>query len=240
MLMAEREWSQVMEPSLPAETTPARAAFREAVATVAMKAKAALPECHGRIDAAIKIVLAGDVAMHPDGTATVGSGSDPQMSHLVNGSCTCSDYARAPEGRCKHRLGRWIYKKATALAQEEMARMDTPTASWVEIARSNPPLTATPLPEAPASVNVRLMMGGREVQVTLRDHDETRLLERLHALLQRFPLETAAATPTAPRVGWCSTHGVQMTHREGRYFHKVGVDEATGKTQWCRARSEVA
>ena len=43
------------------------------------------------------------------------------------------------------------------------------------------------LPEAPASVNVRVTIGGREVQWTLRDSDEGRLAARLAALLARYP-----------------------------------------------------
>jgi hypothetical protein len=45
-----------------------------------------------------------------------------------------------------------------------------------------------PLPEAPASVNVHLTVGGRQVQLTLRDSDESRLLARLDAILERFPV----------------------------------------------------
>ena len=68
--VAEVEWQDMVDGNFP--DTPARQAFREAVATVAEQAKAALPDCHGRIDKAIAIVLAGDVQVHPDGTATVG------------------------------------------------------------------------------------------------------------------------------------------------------------------------
>lgn len=44
------------------------------------------------------------------------------------------------------------------------------------------------LPEAPASVNVRVQIQGREVQITLRDVDEERLLDRLAKVLERFPV----------------------------------------------------
>src|SRR5205823_12194315 len=50
------------------------------------------------------------------------------------------------------------------------------------------PATPAPLPEAPASVNVHLELGGRQVQLTLRDRDEGRLLERLATVLERFSL----------------------------------------------------
>ena len=72
--VAAVEWQDMMAGQFP--DTPARKAFREAVATVAERAKAALPESHGRIDAAVKLVLAGDVEMRDDGSAEVGSASD--------------------------------------------------------------------------------------------------------------------------------------------------------------------
>ena len=59
-----------------------------------------------------------------------------------------------------------------------------------------PTPAAVPLPEAPASVNVRVTIGGREVQWTLRDTDEGRLAVRLEALLARYPLpQPPAQTP---------------------------------------------
>src|SRR5215813_10951401 len=47
--------------------------------------------------------------------------------------------------------------------------------------------------EAPCSVNVRLPLGGREIQLTLRDSDEKRLLMRLTDVLIQFQQD-------APRV----------------------------------------
>src|SRR5919109_3784528 len=76
---------------------PARKAYREAVAEIAEKAKATLPECNGRVDSAVKIVLAGDVELLPDGQAKVASQSNGQtVYHVVNGECTCKDYSKAP------------------------------------------------------------------------------------------------------------------------------------------------
>lgn len=66
------------------------------------------------------------------------------------------------------------------------------------VAQSTPVETEAvpaPLPEAPASVNVRVRISGRECQLTLRDTDETRLLARLEAVLTRFPLEAKPASP---------------------------------------------
>src|SRR5262249_45677006 len=99
---------------------------------------------------------------------------------------------------------------------------------------AQPPTPAAPLPEAPASVNVHLELAGRQVQLTLRDSDEGRLLQRLEAMLQRFPLVVKPTDMQVPAAeGWCSKHGVQMklNHKDGRswYSHKT----ADG---WCKGR----
>ena len=60
----------------PATLSPDRAAWREAVAAIAEKAKAKLPECNGRVDKAVALVLNGDVELLPDGTAKVASQSN--------------------------------------------------------------------------------------------------------------------------------------------------------------------
>jgi len=76
--------------------TPARAASRAAVADIAAKAKETLPECNGRVDSAVKIVLAGDVELLEGGTAKVASQSNgTTVYHVVNGECTCKDF---PQG----------------------------------------------------------------------------------------------------------------------------------------------
>jgi len=80
-----------------------------------------------------------------------------------------------------------------------------------------------PLPEAPASINCRLMIAGRECQLTLRDTDETRLLHRLDAVLRRFPVETPALvqpSSTTPQPPACKWHGAmrESTKVKGTWF----------------------
>jgi hypothetical protein len=60
------------------------------------------------------------------------------------------------------------------------------------------PATGT-LPEAPASVNFKAMLGGFETQITLRDTDESRLLARLQALLNDRRIQPVPKP--APRSG---------------------------------------
>src|SRR5262247_2629049 len=81
--------------------TPARQAWREAVAEIADKAKATLPECNGRVDKAVAIVLNGDVELLPDGTAKVASQSNGSTAyHVVNDHCDCRDFEKAPHNFC--------------------------------------------------------------------------------------------------------------------------------------------
>ena len=89
-----------------------RQAWREAVAAIAEKAKAKLPECNGRVDKAVALVLAGDVELLPDGTAKVASQSNGTTQyHVVNGHCDCRDYEKAPHQFCKH--VRFVHPKLT-------------------------------------------------------------------------------------------------------------------------------
>ena len=91
--------------------------------------------------------------------------------------------AHAPKALCKHRLAVMLYRRASELlAASTCGGGGAPAAA---------------LPEAPASVNVRLCIGGADVQWTLRDADEARLVERLQALLARFPQAAKTAKDAA-------------------------------------------
>src|SRR6266699_507973 len=101
----------------------ARKTWREAVAEIAEKAKATLPDCAGRVDRAVSICLNHDVEVLEDGKTKVASQSNGQVVyHIVNGECTCKDYAKAPSNWCKHRIAAGLYKRATALIQRKLAQ----------------------------------------------------------------------------------------------------------------------
>src|SRR5947208_440833 len=103
---------------------PARQAFRQAVAEIAAKAKAKLPECNGRVDSAVKIVLAGDVELLAGGTAKVASQSNGTTAYfVVNGTCECKDFPKAPSGWCKHRIAAGLAKRVAARVR---AQLDAP------------------------------------------------------------------------------------------------------------------
>src|SRR2546425_10610417 len=153
----EFSWEEVSSPDF---GNPARAAWREAVAEIADKAKATLPQCNGRVESAVKIVLAGDVELLADGKAQVASQSNGQtVYHVVNGECTCKDYSKAPSGWCKHKIAAGIQKRATTFAKRKLAQLDgastgqaaTPSSQPVPAQpQASPAVPSTPLPEAPA------------------------------------------------------------------------------------------
>src|SRR5262249_19577974 len=212
---------------------PARKAWREAVAEIAEKAKTKLPECSGRVDSAVKIVLAGDVELLADGTAKVASQSNGStVYHVVNGHCDCKDFTKAPHNFCKHRLSTAIVRRAQELTKARMEQLDSASNGPSQQPAEQPQGEAvSTLPEAPASANVHVTLAGRKVQVTLRDSDETRLLARLEALLKRFPAEDEPGQGQPE--GWCDKHGVQMKERKGKYgpFYSHMTANA-----WCHGK----
>src|SRR5215813_5121454 len=219
------------------------------MAIIAEKAKATLPECNGRVDSAVKIVLNGDVELLPDGKAKVASQSHgTTLYHIVNGECPCKDYAKAPSHWCKHRIAAGLAKRAAALTKKRLEQLDAathgtttpapeqaPTEAPVAVPPEEPVATpANPaLPEAPASVNFHTTIAGRQIQITLRDIDETRLLARLETLLQRFPVVEEPKEP-AQQEGWCAEHNAKMKLNHGKrgswWSHKLP------NGQWCNKK----
>ncbi|HEY5868438.1 MAG TPA: hypothetical protein VI542_23240 [Candidatus Tectomicrobia bacterium] len=118
-----------------------RQAWREAVAQVATKAHAKLPESSGRIERAVKLVLAGDVEVLADGTARVASQSSGTTAYqVVNGHCGCRDFEKAPHQLCKHRIAAAIARRAEDLVQgQESGQVD---AAPVELPAQAPVVAA--------------------------------------------------------------------------------------------------
>jgi hypothetical protein len=145
--------------------------------------------------------------------------SNLQTTYSVNGSCSCQ--AGAHGRGCKHMQAWKLY--------QYIARK-------VEVQTASPPGEPEPLPalgEAPASANVRVTIAGREVQVTLRDTSEERLLVRLQTVLERFPVPEAPRTPTTSPEGFCALHQMPMrqTSKNGRTWWSHKTSEG-----WCKGR----
>jgi hypothetical protein len=219
---------------------PTRQAFRQAVAEIAAKAKETLPECNGRVDAAVKIVLNGDVEQLDDGTARVASQSNgTTVYHVVNGECTCKDFPKSPSGWCKHRIAAGLYKRVTALMQRKLAQSDGASNGQAEPPSQPSPVQPAaptpPLPEVPAIVSTVLTIDGRRIEVKLCDTDDARLLQRLARLLAQYPSEPSATNspPAADLTPQCPTHGPMKPSTRGKgWFCPTKLSDGT----WCKGR----
>jgi hypothetical protein len=218
------------EASAPGFETTTRQAWREAVAEIADKAKAKLPECSGRIDSAVKIVLAGDVELLADGTARVASQSNGTTAyHVVNGHCDCRDYEKAPHNFCKHRLSAAITRRAQELVKAKQAGPNGQAEAPRQPAQ--PEALRAPLPEAPVSITLKATLHGHEVMVTLRGVDFASVKAQVEEASKWLQVQSGEAADTAPQ---CPKHGVPLQLNHGKngstwYSHKT----ADG---WCKGK----
>jgi hypothetical protein len=231
--------------------TQARKAWREAVAEIADKARAKLPESVSRVDRAVKLVLAGDVHLQADGTAHVASQSQGTAAyHVVNGTCTCRDYDKAPGQLCKHRLAFGLARRAQELVKATLnapSNGQAPTAP--EPTQPTPavpePVSAPALPEAPVSITLKATLHGHEVMVTLRGVDFASVKTQVEQASEWLKVQAPAQPPTQP-----PTEGtVQRAHDESPYCraHKavlkryerngqVWYSHKTADGRWCRGQ----
>jgi len=198
-----------------------RQQFREVLAGLASKTLTKIPALNGRVEKACKLVLGGDVELHPDGTALVNSLTDPTRAYQVSpGLCLCKDFDHAPEHLCCHRLAVGFRRKVQEL-------LPTPE-----------PAAVAPLGEAPASCNVYVTIGGHKVQVTLRDSDEARMLARLQVLLAQYPAPQTSApaqTPPVDAIPQCLTHGALKKSTKGKgWYCPHRLDDDT----WCPSKAK--
>jgi hypothetical protein len=218
-----------------------RPTFRALVADVAARAKARLPEAvNGRIESAVKLVLAQDVTPQDDGSILVGSSTDPlKIYRLVGATCECQDFTRgqAPDGWCRHRIAAGIAKRVQELLPTEPEEVSGDSKAPGELGEvvPQPPDNSAPLPEAPASCNVYVQISGHKVQVTLRDTDEHRMLERLQILLAQYPMPEPPVRASSPAEGWCSLHNVSMRWNGGKEGRKGWHSHKTADG-WCQGR----
>jgi hypothetical protein len=228
----EITWEEASAPGFEQTT---RQAWREAVAAIADKAKAKLPECNGRVDKAVALVLAGDVDLLPDGTAKVASQSNGTTAyHVGNGHCDCRDYEKAPHNLCKHRLSAAIARRAQELSKAKLADSNGQAETLNQPAQ--PAAPTAPLPEAPVSITLKATLHGHEVMVTLRGVDFASVKAQVEQASEWLRVQTPAQPPTQSTgqpEGWCSKHGVQMTlnHKDGRSWWSHRTAEG-----WCKGR----
>jgi hypothetical protein len=214
------------EASAPGFETTTRQAWRQAVQEIAERAKQTLPACNGRVESAVKLVLAGDVELLEGGKAKVASQFNGTTEYVVcNGTCECKDFSRAPSGWCKHRIAAGMQKRAQALVQKKLSAAANGQA---EPAQTLP--TPAPLPEAPVSITLKASLHGHEVLVTLRGVDFASVkaqVEAASAWLQDHRAEASSTTPQCPR------HGAMKPSTKGKGWycpHKL----ADGS--WCTGK----
>src|ERR671939_2165306 len=197
-IVTEISWDDMLD-GKPLPETPARQAWRAAVAEVADKAKAKLPECSGRVDSAVKIVLAGDVELLADGTAQVASQSNGSTAyHVVNGECSCKDFAKAPHSFCKHRLSAAIARRAQELTKAKLADTNGQAEPPRQPAPAQPDTPTVPLPEAPVSITLKATLHGHDVMVTLRGVDFASVKAQVEQASQWLSVQAPAQPPTQP------------------------------------------
>jgi hypothetical protein len=227
----EFSWEEVSSPDF-----GARAAWRAAVAEIAAKAKETLPECNGRVDKAVAIVLAGDVELLDGGQAKVASQSNGTTKYFViNGTCECRDFAKAPSGWCKHRIAAGLAKRVTARLRAQLdapANGQAPAPSQPLPAQASPAVPSAPLPEAPVSITLKATLHGHEVLVTLRGVDFASVKVQVEAASQWLQAQGGQPTADTPQ---CPKHGVAMklNHgKDGSTWHSHRLADGS----WCKGK----
>ena len=240
--------------------------FHQALIQAEAQARSTLDfSLHERLSCAVSLVKDGRVFQTSDGTWQVDSSSTQGLTYSVNGTCNCDDHHFNKPRWCKHQLAMLLSQRVLTLMHQPSTAPVVPEMiePWADNDLEPPPPPVEPapaqkpgqraqvsghpaLPEAPASANCHLTIAGRQVQLTLRDTDEVRLLERLQAVLQQYPApEPAKASsqgpgqtqPLSPQqhnaaamhrpvTGFCAVHNVQMhlnTGKDGRtwYSHRL-------------------
>ena len=221
-----------------------RAAFRATIAEVAARAKERLPEAvNGRIESAVKLVLAHDVLFLEDGTVEVGSASDPLKTYTLAGhACDCQDFAygQAPDGWCQHRIAAGIAKRVGELLPA------LPVEPWPDNDPEDGPAPAVETEPMPAPTRERagmrletqVMIDGRPVKVAVWGPDDADVQARLQAVLAAHP---APASPPASAQGQppgdtpqCPTHGAMRQGKRGWFCPNKMPDGET----WCKSKGK--
>ena len=242
-IVTEISWDDMLD-GKPVPDNPVRTAWRAAVAEIAEKAKATLPECNGRVDSAVKIVLAGDVELMAEGKAKVASQSNGSTAYfVVNGECQCKDFPKAPSNWCKHRIAAGIHKRAHALAKLKLDQLDgmsngtgqPSTVQPQEQPTPDAPASVLPLPEAPVSITLKATLNGHEVMVTLRGTDFASVKVQVEQASEWLSTQSTGQTSTQEDGPYCPLHKVALKqqHKDGRTWYSHWVAD---EKRWCKGK----
>jgi hypothetical protein len=226
----------------------ARQAFRETLAGLAAKTKTRMPALNGRVEKAVRLALAGDVELHDNGTATVYSSSDPTRRYeIIEGTCTCQDWDRAPEHLCQHRLSAGLVRRVQALLPQEPEREpwpetdpepdETPTPQEPGAGVGCPTPATQPCPEAAFSITLKGKLNGQEALLTARGQTAAEFKANLGAITGLLdPVQAPRAMAPTPGQGqeWCQQHQVALQRHEnakGVWFsHYVDGKHCKGRS----------
>jgi hypothetical protein len=184
----------------------------------------------------VKLVLAGDVELLPDGTAKVASQANGTASYVVvNGTCPCRDYEKAPHHFCKHRLSAAIARRVQELVK---AKLDAGANSQAEATSQpvQPDAPAAPLPEAPVSITLKAPLHGHEVLVTMRGVDfasiKAHVEQAAEWLSTHAPADQRPVPPSQAPV--CQWHGAmkESTKAKGTWYCPAKMADGS----YCKAR----
>lgn len=195
--------------------------FAQALLQAEAQARSTLDAAlHERVSAGVALVHDGKVFQTTDGTWQVSSSRQEGRVYSPNGTCSCDDvhFNRQPQNLCKHRLAVYLTRRTMKLMQADPLPVDPeilepfPENDDEPEEPAAPVLCPEPLPEAPCSLNVHLVIDGVPVQITLRGHEELAVLVRLRAMLTAYPQPQPVpqAASQGQGEGWCAVHQVQM------------------------------
>jgi hypothetical protein len=170
----ELSWDDALDGNFP-PTRQQR--LQQAAVAVAeqLQEQADLPVTQDRLTKALDLVLSNAVILHPDGTASVRSGS--RSYTVANGGCSCAD-AKQRGVCCKHQLAVEIRRRAAALLQEAPAA----AAGQPEAAAAVPSTPASArwdVHEAPTSACFKFRVHTMELTYTFRGVDDAELQARI-------------------------------------------------------------
>ncbi len=183
------------DPNVPETSTLAQALDASHFQIACRQAAATLdrPECNGRLPQAIDLVLAGAVARHDDGTATVKSGSH---TYHLEPECTCQD-AQHRSKWCKHFLAVELLKRTTERLHQagnsNGPQPETqPPQPGAEPQAQPPQAEPWQCAQAPSSCTLKWVVGGIELLLTLRAADDQQLFNRIGRILPRIEEKLAS------------------------------------------------
>jgi hypothetical protein len=119
---AELSWDDALDGNFP-PTRQQRVQQAALQAAEQLQEQADLPVTHDRLTKALDLVLTNAVTLHPDGTASVRSGS--RSYTVASGSCSCAD-AKQRGARCKHQLAVDIHRRPARQKQRRRYRSARP------------------------------------------------------------------------------------------------------------------